>query len=151
MAACPEFYFGCWLGRKLFTLPICCRRCPWSCGQKRLIILVMWWRHHLLSGSLPNATFSEFHVGFRLGRKLFTLPICCPQSPWSHGLQPKRLYHTHSVAVTPAAVRFHILRPLVQVSLWLGRKLFRPPSYTYNDYRVSNSRMVSCKHKQLAS
>ena len=32
---------------------------------------------------------------------------------WSHVLRPKKLYHTRSVAVTSAPVRFPIQRPLV--------------------------------------
>ena len=55
----------------------------------------------------------EFHVGCRLGRELFTLPVCCRRCPWSHGLRPKKLYHTCSVAVTPAPARFPTQRPLV--------------------------------------
>ena len=30
----------------------------------------------------------EFHIGCRLGRELFSLPVCCPRCPWSHGLRP---------------------------------------------------------------
>ena len=50
----------------------------------------VWRLHQLLSGSLPN------------GRELFTLSVCCPRCPWSHGLRPKKLHHTRSVALTPA-------------------------------------------------
>ena len=69
-------------------------------------------------GPYPTATCPEFHIGCRLGWELFTLPVCCLRCPWSHGQQPKKLYHTRSVAVTPAPVRFPIQRPLA-------------PSFTY--------------------
>ena len=65
-------------------------------------------------GPYPTAPCSEFHIGCRLGRELFTLPVCCLQCPRSHGLRPKKLYHTSNVAVTPAPVRFPIQRLLVQ-------------------------------------
>ena len=28
------FDVGCMLGQELFTLPVCCRRCPWSHGLR---------------------------------------------------------------------------------------------------------------------
>ena len=37
-------------------------------------ILIVWRWYHLLSGSLPNGCLSR--VGCRLGRELFTLPVC---------------------------------------------------------------------------
>jgi hypothetical protein len=69
------------------------------------------------------ATCPEFHGGFRLSRELFTLLVCCRRCPWSHGLQPKQLYHTCSVEVTPAPVQFPTQRPLV-------------PSFTYTRLRT---------------
>ena len=65
-------------------------------------------------GPYPTTACPEFTIGCRLGRELFTLPLYCPRCPWSHGLRPKKRYHTRSVAVTPAPVRFLIQKPLVQ-------------------------------------
>ena len=48
-------------------------------------------------GLHPMATCPVFHISCRLGRELFTLPLCCHQCPWSHGLRPKKHYHTRSV------------------------------------------------------
>ena len=39
----------------------------------------------------PTAACPKFHIGCRLGRELFTLPVCCCRCPWSHGLRPKKL------------------------------------------------------------
>jgi hypothetical protein len=64
-------------------------------------------------GPYPTAACPEFHIGCRLDWELFTLPKCCPWCPWSHGLWPKKLYHTFSVTMTPAPVRFLIQRLLV--------------------------------------
>ena len=75
MAACPEFYIGCRLGREIFTLPLCCHRCPrriMGCDYKSFVILVVWRWHQLLSGTLPNGRLSR--VSRRIGRELFTLP-----------------------------------------------------------------------------
>ena len=88
MAACPEFHVACRLGRELFTLPIYCRRCPWSHGRrpKNFIILVVWWWHQLLSWSLPNGYL--FWVSCSWGRKLFKPPsytcnsICYQKKSW---------------------------------------------------------------------
>ena len=55
-------------------------------------------------GPNPMAACPEFYIGCRIGRELFPLPVCCPLCPWSHGLRTKKLYHTRSVAVTPASV-----------------------------------------------
>ena len=52
-------------------------------------------------GPYPTAACPEFHIGCRLGRELFTLPICCPRCPWA---ATKKVYHTRSVTVTPALV-----------------------------------------------
>ena len=60
-----------------------------------------------------TAACSEFHIGYRLGRELFTLPSYVACFPWSHVVRPRKLYRTRSVAVTPAPVRFPIQRPLV--------------------------------------
>jgi len=61
----------------------------------------------------PTVACLEFHFGCRLGRELFTVPVFCPLCSWSHGLRPKKLYHTRGVAVTPALFWFTNQRPLV--------------------------------------
>ena len=54
-------------------------------------------------GPYATAACAEFHVGCRLDREIFTLPL--------YGLRPRKLYH--SVAVTPAPVRVPTQRSLV--------------------------------------
>ena len=56
----------------------------------------------------------EFHVGCRLGRELFTLPVCYCLCLWSHGLQPKKFYCTHRVERTSCPIRVPTQQPLVQ-------------------------------------
>ena len=77
---------------------------PWAATKKAL---------HYCGGDAssclcpyPMTTCPEFHVSCRLSWELFILPVCCHQCPWDHGLWPKQLYHTCSVAVTPAPVWF---------------------------------------------
>ena len=67
----------------------------------------------ILSYVRVQAACPKFHISCRLGREVFILPVCCLRCPWRHGLGPKKLYHTLSVAVTPVALRFPIQRPLV--------------------------------------
>ena len=81
-------------------------------------------------GFYPTAACPEFHIGCRLGREIFALPVCCPRCPLKSWLRPKKLYHTRSVTVTPARIRVPIQRPLVRVSSRVGRKLNRPPTHT---------------------
>ena len=97
---------------------VCCRSVHGSMGYDQESFTQVWWWRQLLFGSLPNRRYPESHVGCRLGRELITLPVCCGRCPWNHELRSKKLYHTRSVAVTPAPVRVPTQRPLV-------------PSFTY--------------------
>ena len=54
-------------------------------------------------GSYATAACPEFHVGCRLGRELFTLPLAADHVHGAIRLRPRKLYI--SVAVTLAPVR----------------------------------------------
>ena len=64
-------------------------------------------------GPYLTAACLEFHIGCRLGRELLPWPYAAPRCPCSHGLWPKKFYHTRSVAVEPAPVWFPIQKPLL--------------------------------------
>ena len=63
----------------------------------------------------------QFLVNCRLGQELFTLPLYAACCPWSHGLRPKKVYHTRSVVVTPTPVGSLPNSCLSHVSHRLGR------------------------------
>ena len=63
------------------------------------------------SDACPTSACPEFHIGYRLGWKLFSLLICCYRCLWNHELQSKWLYY--SVVVTPSPVRIPTLLPHV--------------------------------------
>ena len=90
-----KFQVICRLGRELFTLPVCCRRCPWSHGlwPKKLILIVWWW-HQLLSDFLPNGRLSL--VSHRLVRELFTLPLQRPVKVHFKLIYIWLVYFTHN-------------------------------------------------------
>ena len=83
---------------------------PWAATKKAL----HWYGGdpQLLSESLPSGCFSR--VSRRLGRELFTLPICYHRCQSSHELQPRKLYRTCSVAVISAHVQFPTQQPHVR-------------------------------------
>ena len=108
---------------------LCCRSLHESMGCDKESFTLVWRDTSSCPGPYPTAACPKFHVGCRPGRELFTLPICCHQCPWSHGLQPKKFYHTLSVTVTPAPVGSLPNGRLFRVSRRLGRELFTFPSY----------------------
>ena len=63
---------------------------PWVATKKSL--------HYCSGDTSPcpgpylTAASPEFHIGCRLGRELFTLPVYCRQYPWSRGQRSRRLY-----------------------------------------------------------
>ena len=82
---------------------------PMDCDQKGFP--PMWQWHQPFSGSHPKAACPGFHIGCRLGQKLFTLLVYWYRCPLSHGLQSKRLYT--NVVVTPVPIRVPILKQFV--------------------------------------
>ena len=80
-------------------------------------------------GPYPMATCPEFHIGWRLNRELFTLPVCCPYAHGAMGCDQKSF-------IILVVWRWHQLLSdsltkgcLSRVSRRLGRKLFRPSTY----------------------
>ena len=96
-----------------------------------------WWWHQLLSGSYPTAACPGFHIGCRLARELFTLPVCCSGSPWSHGLRASfiilEVWRWHQPLSNSLSNGY-----LSRISRRLGRELFRPSSYTWLSGTVNN-------------
>jgi len=77
--------------------------------------------------SYPTAACSEFPISCRIGRDLFTLPVCCRRCPWNRGLRPEKLHQTHSVAVIPSP---SILYPMATCpEFHVGRELSTLPTY----------------------
>ena len=68
--------------------------------------------------------------------------------PWSYGLRPKMLYHTRSVAMTPAPSRSLPNGRLSRVSRRLDWKLFTLPSYGADTWTLirqkTNKLLVKC-------
>ena len=78
------------------------------------------------------AAYPEFHVRCRLGRNFLHCLYAAADANGIMDCDQKKLYHTRSVAMTPAPVRIPTQCRLSRVSRSLGRKRFTLPSYNKN-------------------